>query len=221
MSHSYVIRPSTDTTTASFPTIARISSTNRGVSDMADREFTPPTGNPSRSNRREPSSRARSRNAIVRRAESGQYARENYRFRAAASPSQSYPGGRQPRARRQACEGRRKGGEAPLRVALAPLRADFPGIARGQQLGDIAGAAVGQRVLLLVDEDVLVDRCGDVFEDADGPWEVRREEVGEQLGRVDVLLVVDPQRALGHAIGVHHIRRHDLQNDGLAGVGRA
>src|SRR2546421_8704954 len=46
MSHSYVIRPSTDTTIASFPTIARSSSTNWRLTAMAGRECTAPPGNP-------------------------------------------------------------------------------------------------------------------------------------------------------------------------------
>src|SRR5215470_14867849 len=76
--------------------------------------------------------------------------------------------------------------------------ADLPGVARGQKLRDAPRPAVGDGALLLLEYDLLVDRRLDCLQHADRHREVRREQVGEDLGGVDVLFVVNPERALGH-----------------------
>src|SRR3989442_15261260 len=61
---------------------------------------------------------------------------------------------------------------------------DLPGVPRLQKLRDLAHALVGDRPLLLVEDDLLVDRCRDGREHPDGPRIVGREQVREGPGRV-------------------------------------
>src|SRR5947209_12558427 len=70
---------------------------------------------------------------------------------------------------------------------------DLPGVSRRQELGDIARPALRDRLLLLLEHEVLVHRRVDRGEHTDRDRKVRREEVGEELRRVHVLLVVDPE----------------------------
>src|SRR5205814_6323454 len=79
---------------------------------------------------------------------------------------------------------RRKGAKPPSELF------NSPGVAGRQQLCDVAGAAIGNRALLLLDHHGLVDWRLDVEERADGHRVVREEKVGDQLGRVEALLVV-------------------------------
>src|SRR6185503_12262465 len=104
-----------------------------------------------------------------------------------AAAIQLFGGGRKERAVRRAT--------TAGRGASAPLRSDSPGVARDQKLGDVAGAAIGQRPSLLLDHHVLVDGGVDVGQHADRHREVRGEEIGEQLGGVDALFIVHPEGA--------------------------
>src|SRR5215467_4392085 len=98
---------------------------------------------------------------------------------------------------------------APLRGMRAAPRGglrDLPGVSRGQELGDVARTTIGDRLLLLFEHEVLVHRRVDGRQHADGYREVRREEVGEELRRVDVLLVVDPELRLLDVLGADDLR---------------
>src|SRR5512132_2578918 len=77
---------------------------------------------------------------------------------------------------------------------------DLPGVSRGQQLGAVAGAALRDGLLLLLEDEVFVDRRVDRREHADRNREVRREEIGDELGGVHVRLIVDPESAFGHVL---------------------
>src|SRR5262245_2513411 len=77
------------------------------------------------------------------------------------------------------------------------LRGDLPGVAGREELDDVAGAAFGDRALLLGQQHVFVDRPLDRTEHTDRHREVRYPEIGQELRGVDVVLVVDPHRALG------------------------
>src|SRR5437660_9507052 len=61
---------------------------------------------------------------------------------------------------------------------------DLPGVSRRQELGDVAGPALRDRLLLLLEHEVLVHRGVDRGEHTDRDRKVRREEVGEELRRV-------------------------------------
>src|SRR5713226_2088026 len=91
---------------------------------------------------------------------------------------------------------------------------DLPGVSGGQELRDVAGAAVGDRLLLLLEHELLVDGRLDGREHADRDREVGREEVRQELRRVHVLLVVDPERALGDLLRLHHLRHDAVHDDG-------
>src|SRR6059036_3262237 len=102
---------------------------------------------------------------------------------------------------------------APLRGMRAAPRGglrDLPGVSRGQELADVAGSALRYRLLLLLEHEVFVHRRVDGGEHADRDREVRREEVGDQLRRVDVLLVVDPEARLRNVLGADHFGRDAL-----------
>src|SRR6266545_4951780 len=74
---------------------------------------------------------------------------------------------------------------------------DLPGVSRGQQLGDVAGAALRDGLLFLLEDEVLVDRRFDGREHADRNREVGGEKIGEELGGVHVRLVMNPEGTLG------------------------
>src|SRR2546422_10881522 len=76
---------------------------------------------------------------------------------------------------------------------------DLPGVSRGQQLGDVAGAALRDGLLFLLENEVLVDRRFDGREHADRNREVGREKIGEELGGVHVRLVMNPEGKIGRA----------------------
>src|SRR5216117_170761 len=59
--------------------------------------------------------------------------------------------------------------------------ADLPGVARRQELRDAPRPALGDRALLLLEHDLLVDRRLDRREHADRHRKVRGEQIGEQL----------------------------------------
>src|SRR2546426_12111557 len=80
---------------------------------------------------------------------------------------------------------------------------DLPGVSRRQELGDVTGPALRDRLLLLLEHEVFVDRSLDRGEHAHRDRKVRREEVGEELRRVHVLLVVDPEGALRNVLGAN------------------
>src|SRR6201982_1617049 len=98
---------------------------------------------------------------------------------------------------------------APLRGMPDAPRGDLRalrGVSRVQELCYIPRPALRDRLLLLLEHEVLVDRSVDRGEHADRDREVRREEVGEKLRGVDVFLVVDPERALRYVLGANHFR---------------
>src|SRR5215510_7836230 len=98
----------------------------------------------------------------------------------------------------------------PLRGMRAAPRGglrDLPGVSRDQKLADVAGPPLRDGLLLLLEHQVLVHRRVDSAEDADWNRKVRREEIGDELCRVDVLLVVDPEARLRHVLGADHFRR--------------
>src|SRR5438876_11158445 len=72
---------------------------------------------------------------------------------------------------------------------------DAPGVPRGQELRNVARPALRDRLLLLVEHDLLVHGPRDRRQHADRDREVGSEEVREELRRVHVGLVVDPERA--------------------------
>src|SRR5215510_3831989 len=90
---------------------------------------------------------------------------------------------------------------------------DLPGVSRGQQLGDVARPPIRDGLLLLLEDEVLVDRRVDRREHADRNREVRRKEVGDELGGVDVRLVVNPEGALGHVLGADDLRSDALHDE--------
>src|SRR5687767_9328588 len=96
------------------------------------------------------------------------------RFRARARPAPL--GGRIP-----------KGGGAPLRALL-----DLPGLARVEQLHDIARATLGDGLLLLVDQDLLVRRLLLAGEDPERNRVLGRPELRQDQRRGRIGLVVDP-----------------------------
>src|SRR5215831_17191843 len=135
-------------------------------------------------------------------------------FLARASPARASEG----EAGRSALYSARRpseGGRSP------PPSSNLPGISRGQQLRDVAWPSLGDGALLLLEHDLLVDGRLDVREYADGHREVRGEEVGDELGRVDVLLVVDPEPPLGSLARLHHGGHDALHHHCLPVVGRA
>src|SRR5215510_639375 len=111
----------------------------------------------------------------------------------------------------------------PLRGMRAAPRGglrDLPGVSRGQELADVAGPALRDGLLLLLEHQVLVHRRLDGAEHADGNRKVRREEIGDELRRVDVLLVVNPEARLRHVLGSDHLRRYALHDQRAPIVGR-
>src|SRR5262245_32525370 len=90
---------------------------------------------------------------------------------------------------------------------------DLPGVSRGQKLGDVAGPPIRDGLLLLLKDEILVDRRVDRCEHADRNRKARREEVGEKLGGVHVGLVVDPEGALGHVLGTDDLRGDALHDE--------
>src|SRR5215467_4694107 len=97
---------------------------------------------------------------------------------------------------------------------------DLPGVSRDQELADVARPALRDGLLLLLEHEVLVHRRVYGAEHADGDREVRREEIGDELRRVDVLLVVDPEARLRHVLGADHLRRYALHDQRAPIVGR-
>src|SRR5215470_3766625 len=176
MSHSYVIRPSAETTTPSFPTIARSSSTNSSLTAMTARECTP--------TERIVASDADDQASRFRRGGEPKPPLSRAGF-AGAILSWGEPAAGTPSGVREASAG----GEAPSELYL-------PGIPGRQQLRDVARTALGERAPLLLEHEVLVDRRRDGLQHTDRHRKVGREEIGQQLGGVDVLLVVDPESTL-------------------------
>src|SRR5687767_5436687 len=78
----------------------------------------------------------------------------SHHVRAPALPAQSWSGGRQGGARRQARDDRRKGGEAPLRVLLRVREpADLLAVADGAEADALEVLGPGTEVLRVVDPD--------------------------------------------------------------------
>src|SRR6266508_2504582 len=97
---------------------------------------------------------------------------------------------------------------------------DLPGVSRGQQLGDVAGAALRDGLLFLLEDEVLVDRRFDGREHADRNREVGGEKIGEELGGVHVRLVMNPEGTLGHVLGADHLRGDPVHDEGAPIVRR-
>src|SRR5262245_40880709 len=98
---------------------------------------------------------------------------------------------------------------------------DLPGVTRREQLPDVSRPAVGDRPLLLIQQDVLVDRRLDTHEDADGDRELVARHAGQHQGGAHVLAVVDPERALGNVLHPHDLRPHPFQDEAAPVVDRA
>src|SRR4029453_15678627 len=90
---------------------------------------------------------------------------------------------------------------------------DLPGVSRGQKLGDVARPPIRDGLLLLLEDEVLVDRRLDRREHADRNRKVRREEIGDALGGVYVRFVVNPEGALGHVLGADDLRADALHDE--------
>src|SRR5438874_7526881 len=91
---------------------------------------------------------------------------------------------------------------------------DAPGISRGEELRDVSGTSLRNRLLLLVEHDLFVHGPLDRRQHADGDREVRGEEVRQELRRVHVVLVVDPERARRHVLPRGNLRPHAGHDDG-------
>ena len=90
-------------------------------------------------------------------------------------------------------------------------------------LGDavrVAAREFGDRPALLLQQDLLVAGLVDGGEHAHRNGEVGEPEIGQHLGGVNVLLVVDPECPLAHLPGGHHARGDAVHDDGVPPVGR-
>src|SRR5215510_7764326 len=113
-------------------------------------------------------------------------------------------------------------GEVAEGAVEAPSESIYlPGVAGHEELGDVAGSAIRDRTTLLFEQDFLVDRRRARRQHTDRNRELRRPQVGEQLRRVHVRLVVDPQRAVGQATGAHDLGHDTFHDDRLPIVRRA
>src|SRR5207244_5366211 len=91
---------------------------------------------------------------------------------------------------------------------------DAPGVPRGQELRNVARPALRDRLLLLVEHDLLVHGPRDRRQHADRDREVWSEEVREELRRVQVGLVVDPERARRDVLRLGDLRPDAVHDDG-------
>src|SRR3989454_2212974 len=91
---------------------------------------------------------------------------------------------------------------------------DAPGVPRGQELRNVARPALRDRLLLLVEHDLLVHGPRDRRQHADRDREVWSEEVREELRRVQVGLVVDPERARRDVLRLDDLRPDAVHDDG-------
>src|SRR3990170_1049143 len=102
-----------------------------------------------------------------------------------------------------------------------PGAADLPGLARHQELRDIARAALRYGLLLLLDHDLFVRGLAlEVQERAQGDGIFGRPELGEQHGGGTVGRVVDPARALRHVLDLDHLGLEAFQHEAAPVVGR-
>src|SRR5439155_5940809 len=98
-----------------------------------------------------------------------------------------------------------RAGRSYDRIAGARL-SDLPGLSRDEQLGDVPRPPLGDGLLLLLDQDLLVGRLarvGGQHPERDrvvGGPEMRQHERGRAIG-----LVVHPERALGHVPDLHDL----------------
>src|SRR5215472_11381226 len=222
MSASYVSRPSYDETTPRAPTIASSSRRNAALSSTSGSRGT------------FSDCRAR-RNGALAPSLSGADLRScgplDSTLAHDHAPSSAGSAGA------ICCSGRLGGGDSPLRCSCAGFARAFegeaarvraartappvgrgaeppsesldrPGLARDEQLRDVARTALGNRRLLLLDQDLLVRRLFLLREDADRDRVVGRPQVGEDEGGRRIGLVVDPDL---RRIGVLH--PHDFRAD--------
>src|SRR3989442_7861042 len=122
-----------------------------------------------------------------------------------------------PRRRRSSAKMPGLRGMAPPTVGRS---GDAPGISRGQELRDVAGPALRDHLLLLVEHDLLVHGPLDRRQHADRHGEVRGEEVRQELCGIHVGLVVDPERARCHVLRPDGLWLDAVHDDGAPVVRR-
>src|SRR6266542_415247 len=108
--------------------------------------------------------------------------------------------------------------DGPLSLACS---ADFPGFAGHQELRDIPRTAVRDRLLLLLEENLLVRGLAILAQQsAEGNRILGRPELGEQHGGGTIGRVVHPERALRHVLDLDHLGLDPVEHETAAIVGR-
>src|SRR5215472_2027064 len=95
-----------------------------------------------------------------------------------------------------------------------PALADLPGLAGHEQLRDVPLATIRDRLLFLLDDDLLV--CGLAFLVEERPQRYRilgRPELPENHGGGAIGRVVLPERALRHLRHLDHLGLETLQHE--------
>src|SRR3990170_6973008 len=101
-----------------------------------------------------------------------------------------------------------------------PALTYLPGLARHQELRDIARAALRYGLLLLLDHDLFVRGLAlEIQEHAHWDGVFGRPELGEQHGGGTVGRVVDPARALRHVLDLDHLGLETFQHEAAPVVG--